>query len=84
MPTLPTLARFEPLMVSDPDQVLAAVDNLLALDRITSRQARMLRLLARQPSRVYIDQWPTHRMLYIRTDNEPARFMLASGRVRWA
>jgi hypothetical protein len=87
MPTLPTsdtLARFEPLMISEPDQVIAAVDNLLELERITPAQARMLRLLARQPSRVHVGQWPARRMLYVQTDNEPPRYVLSTGKVRWA
>jgi len=51
MPTLPT-----PLAIMQPDQVSTAVDNMLALDLITNKQARVIRLLEAQPDTITVER----------------------------
>ena len=77
MPTLPT----EPLMISAPDQVLAATDNLLALDCITPKQARVLRLLANQPDTVTVERVGAC-ALHVRAGDRHMRVM-TTGAVRY-
>jgi hypothetical protein len=52
MPTMPT----EPLAISQPDQLRAALDNLLAFDLITRKQARVLSLLISEANTITIER----------------------------
>jgi hypothetical protein len=52
MTTKPT----EPLAISQPDQLLAALDNLLAFDLITRKQARVLSLLVSESGPITIER----------------------------
>jgi hypothetical protein len=52
MTTMPTT----PLAISQPDQLPAALDNLLALDLITRKQARVISLLAGQPDTITVER----------------------------
>ena len=77
MPNLP----IEPLMISAPDQVLDAVANLLALDLVTPKQARVLRLLANQPDRIVVERVGCH-ALRVRAGDRLMRVM-STGAVRY-
>jgi hypothetical protein len=77
MPNLP----IEPVMISAPDQVLAAVENLLALDLVTPKQARVLRLLANQPDRIVVERVGCH-ALRVSAGDRRMRVM-STGAVRY-
>lgn len=77
MPNLP----IEPLMISAPDQVLDAVDNLLALDLVTPKQARVLRLLANQPDRIVVERVGCHALRVCAGDRRMR--VMATGAVRY-
>jgi hypothetical protein len=76
MPTLPT----EPLAIMQPDQVRDAVDNMLALDLITNKQARLIRLLANQSHPVTVER--LGRAIYVHAGDQHIR-VLATGAVRY-
>ena len=76
MPTLPT----EPLAIMQPDQVRDAVDNMLALDLISTKQARVIRLFATESEPVIVER--IGRAVHVRAGDRRMR-VLATGAVRY-
>jgi len=75
MPTLPT-----PLAIMQPDQVSTAVDNMLALDLISTKQARLIRMLANQPHAVTVER--IGRAVHVHAGDRHMRVM-SKGAVRY-
>ena len=75
MPTLPT-----PLAIMQPDQVSTAVDNMLALDLITNKQARVIRLFATESEPVIVER--IGRAIHVRAGDRHMRVM-STGAVRY-
>ena len=79
MPTLPT---YEPLMISEPDQAPAAVENLHALELVTLKEARVLSVLALRGERMYVERGSTQRQLRVRIGEREWLRVLSNGRVK--
>jgi hypothetical protein len=80
MPTMPTC---EPLMISEPDQAPAAVENLKALELVTPHQARVLAMLAQRGEPMRVERTPYQRRLHVLIGDSERLYVMRTGRVRY-
>ena len=78
---MPTI--LEPLMTSEPDQALDAVENLVAMKLVTTKQARLLRMLAMRADHMTVLQQPDRRAVTVRMGNGDAMRITSEGRMQY-
>ena len=67
------MPNLSPVMTSEPDHAADAIDNLLALDLITKRQARTLHVIAQRQQPMHVEQSAPRHTLHVVVGDDTLR-----------